>query len=143
MLPDSLYWEEIEEGDTLPSLVKDVTVTTVVYGAIASRDFMPGHHDRDFAQKCGLKDIYMNSPVTTGWASRYVTDWSGPSGDLKKISLRFGSPCFPGDALTWRGRVARKYIKDGQSLVDVELSATILETGHCTGIATIKLPTKA
>jgi acyl dehydratase len=143
MLPDSLYWENIKEDDDLPSLVKDVTATTVIYGAIAARDFMPAHHDRDFAQRCGMKDIYMNSPVTTGWASKYLTDWTGPSGELKRISLRFGSPCFPGDTLTWRGRVARKYINGEQHLVDVEYSATVLETGHCTGTATIRLPSIA
>ena len=39
MAVKSIAWEEIEEGDQLPALIKEVTATTVIYGAFASRDF--------------------------------------------------------------------------------------------------------
>ena len=136
----SLYWEDVQEGDILPTLVKEVTATTVIYGALAARDFMPLHHDRDFAQRHGMKDIFMNSPATGGWLSKYLTDWTGPCGRLKRISLRFGSPCFPGDTLVWQGKVANKYTDGDQHLVDVEYSVKASEENHCTGNATIRLP---
>jgi hypothetical protein len=50
-------------GDTLPVLRHDVTATTVVLGALASRDWRPMHHDHDFAvNRNGTKDIFMNTP---------------------------------------------------------------------------------
>ncbi len=140
MITKPIYWEGIEEGEQLPMLIKEVTATTVIYGALASRDFMPVHHDRDFAQKQGMKDIFMNSPITGGWISRYLTDWTGPEAALKKISMQFGRPCHPGDRLSWSGKVMKKYIKGDEHLVDVEYKADVSEGRHCSGIATICVP---
>jgi acyl dehydratase len=136
----SVYWEEIEEGEQLPVLIKEVTATTVIYGAFASRDFMPVHHDRDFAQKQGMKDIFMNSPATGGWISRYVTDWTGPEGELRKISIQFGRPCHPGDRLAWSGKVVKKYTKGGEHLVDIGYNADVTEGRHCSGMVTVSMP---
>ena len=41
--------DEVQEGDALPTLAYDVTATTVVLGALASRDWRPMPHDYDFA----------------------------------------------------------------------------------------------
>ena len=46
--PGSL-WGDVAAGDALPELRYDVTATTVVLGALASRDWRPMHHDYDFA----------------------------------------------------------------------------------------------
>lgn len=143
MVAKPLFWEEIEEGDHLPGLIKEVTATTVIYGAFASRDFMPVHHDRDFAQKQGMKDIFMNSPVTGGWISRYVTDWTGPDGEIRKISMQFGMPCHPGDRLTWSGTVAKKYVTGDEYLVDIEYSGHVPEGLHCSGFVTAGLPSRS
>ncbi len=142
MVTKSVYWETIKEGDQLPVLIKEVAATTVIYGALASRDFMPVHHDRDFAQKQGMKDIFMNSPVTGGWISRYVTDWTGPEGELKKISMQFGRPCHPGDRLVWSAEVVKKYSEGAEHLVDVEYNADVSEGCHCSGMVTVGLPAR-
>ena len=42
----TLDFPSIRAGDVLPPLVVDVTATRIVAGAIATRDFMPAHHDR-------------------------------------------------------------------------------------------------
>lgn len=139
---ESIYWEDIEEGNPLPTLTKDVTATTVIYGALASRDFMPVHHDHDFARKQGMKDIYMNSTITGGWISRYVTDWTGPEGQIKRISMQFGRPCFPNDRLIWIGKVTRKYINDDEFLADIEYTANVSEGLHCSGTVTVSFSTR-
>ncbi len=46
----NLTFGEVGEGQELPPLTYPVTATTVVLGAIASRDWRPMHHDRDFAR---------------------------------------------------------------------------------------------
>ena len=143
MVVKTIFWEEIEEGDQLPVLVKEVTATTVIYGALASRDFFPGHHDRDFAQKQGMKDIFMNSPVTGGWISRYITDWTGPEGEIKKISMQFGMPCHPGDRLTWSGSVTRKYRTGDENLADIQYIGNVTDGRHCSGFVTVILPSRS
>src|SRR5437867_7604094 len=46
---------KVSIGDELPVFVLPVTTTVIVSGAIASRDFMPAHHDPDFARALRAK----------------------------------------------------------------------------------------
>jgi len=54
---DSLRSTEIAAGDELPLFDLLVTSTVIVAGAIASRDFMPAHHDAEFAKAQGAPAI--------------------------------------------------------------------------------------
>jgi uncharacterized OB-fold protein/acyl dehydratase len=90
----------------LPELVLGVTPTFIVATAIATRDFYPVHHDRDFAVQGGSKDIFLNILTTTGLVQRYVTDWAGPEAIVRSISIRLGAPCYAGDTLTFSGRAS-------------------------------------
>lgn len=75
-----LLFGDLEVGDRLPPLSHRVTATTVVLGALASRDWRPMHHDKDFAiERNGTRDIFINTPNNAAWFERYVTDWTGLS----------------------------------------------------------------
>ena len=87
-------------------MVINVTPTRVVAGAIASRDFMPVHHDRDYANQQGAPDIFMNILSDTGYCSRFLTDWAGPDAMITRLAIRLGVPVFPGHTLTYTGSVA-------------------------------------
>ena len=97
----------VEAGEELPPLAYDVTATTVVLGAMATRDWRPMHHDKDFAvNRNGTRDIFMNTPNQAAWFERYLTDWTGPKGRLGKIQFRMKDSVFPGDTMVFRGKVA-------------------------------------
>ena len=64
---NTLRSSEVAVGDELPVFELPVTSTVIVAGAIASRDFMPAHHDRDFARGQGAPDIFMNILTTNGY----------------------------------------------------------------------------
>jgi len=130
-------------GEALPTLVKEVTATTIVAGAIASRDFAPIHHDFRAARKAGLPDIIMNNITTGGLVGRYLTDWSGPEGEIKRMKFHLGSPCHPGDILTMTGNVVRKHCHLNEHLVHVEYDFLVPRGSHCRGTATLCLPTMA
>ena len=49
--PTSPRWSDLSEGDELPPFDLPLTASVIVAGAIASRDFMPVHHDRAFAKR--------------------------------------------------------------------------------------------
>lgn len=136
-MSESLSWKRVEVGDELPELVINMTATRIVAGAIATRDFMPVHHDRDYANSQGASDIFMNILSDTGYCSRYLTDWAGPEAMIKKLAIRLGAPVFPGSVLTYTGRVAAK---PADGLVEVELSATNELGDHITGTAVLDLP---
>jgi acyl dehydratase len=96
----------VQQGDELPPLRYDVTATTVVLGALASRDWRPMHHDHDFAvNRNGTQDIFLNTPNQAAWFERYLTDWSGPTGRLGRMAFRMKSSVFPGDTMTFTGTV--------------------------------------
>ena len=93
-------------GDRLPDLEYAVTATTVVLGALASRDWRPMHHDHDFAvNRNGIRDIFLNTPNQAAWFERYLTDWSGPTGRLGRMQFRMKGSVFPGDVMVLSGVV--------------------------------------
>ncbi|MCG8592254.1 MAG: hypothetical protein MJE66_23420 [Proteobacteria bacterium] len=97
---------EVEAGARLPSLAVDVTATTVVLGAMASRDWRPMHHDYQFAtERNGVQNIFLNTPNQAAWFERYVTDWTGPKGRLGRIQFRMKTSVFPGDCMEFGGVV--------------------------------------
>ena len=113
----------------LPELALEVTPTLVVSTAIATRDFYPVHHDRDFAVASGSKDIFLNILTTTGLVQRYVTDWAGPEAIVRSISIRLGAPCYAGDTLTFSGQLTEA--GDGDRVVAVTGACSL--GNHVTG----------
>ncbi len=143
MTPPStgLAWKTIAVGDRLPDLVVDVTATRIVAGAIASRDFMPVHHDRSYANSQGAPDIFMNILSDTGYCSRFLTDWAGPDAMIKRLAIRLGVPLFPDTALTYSGSVTAVRSDGAEGVVEVELRAATHLGDHVTGTAVLTLPT--
>ena len=104
--PDPAH-DQVSVGDALPDLVHHVTATTVVLGALASRDWRPMHHDYRFAtERNGTRDIFLNTPNQLAWIERAITDWTGPKGRLGRVSFRMQDPVFPGDTMTISATVA-------------------------------------
>jgi acyl dehydratase len=129
-----------EPGESLPPLDLRVTPTVVVAGAIASRDFMPVHHDRDYAVAQGAPDIFMNILTTTGYVSRFVTDWAGPTAVLRTIAIRLGGPAPAGYQLRFTGQVAQQTAVGPQRVLEVAMQATNELGLHVTGSVTLELP---
>ena len=136
----SLDWNGIVVGSALPDVVIPVTATRIVAGAIATRDFMPVHHDRAYANSQGAPDIFMNIMSDTAYCSRYLTDWAGPEAMVKKLAIRLGVPTFPGSTLTYSGKVTATSQSEDEGMVDVELRAVNELGDHLTGTATLSLP---
>jgi acyl dehydratase len=102
----SITIADVHSGDALPELAYPVTATTVVLGALASRDWRPMHHDHDFAvNRNGTQDIFLNTPNQAAWFERYVTDWTGPKGRLGRMKFRMKGSVFPGDTMVMRATV--------------------------------------
>ena len=101
-----LILDRVAVGDELPELVHGVSATSVILGALASRDWRPMHHDRDFAQqRNGTRDIFMNTPNQAAWLERYITDWTGPRGRIGRYKFRMGDSICPGDTMVFSGKV--------------------------------------
>jgi len=98
--------DRVSAGDQLPTLAIDVTATTVVLGALASRDWRPMHHDHEFATvRNGTRNIFLNTPNQAAWFERYLTDWTGPRGRLGQITFRMKDSIFPDDQMVFSAEV--------------------------------------
>ncbi|MFF3334161.1 MaoC family dehydratase [Streptomyces sp. NPDC002888] len=95
----------MKAGDELPPLEIPITRTSIVAGAVASRDYQDVHHDPEAARQKGSPDIFMNILTTNGLVGRYITDHFGPTAVLRKVAIRLGAPNRPGDTMVLRGTV--------------------------------------
>lgn len=130
----------VKVGDELPRFELQLTSTLIVAGAIASRDFMPAHHDPAFARAQGAPDIFMNILTTNGYVARFVTDWAGPEAMLKSIKIRLGAPAIPGKPLSFSGRIAEKRDAGDECELEVAVRAANDLGDHATGTVTLTLP---
>ena len=86
-----------------------MSATTVVLGALATRDWRPMHHDHDFAvDRNGARDIFLNTPNQAAWFERYLTDWTGPHGRPGRMRFRMKDSVFPGDTMAISGTVTAR-----------------------------------
>ncbi len=130
----------ISVGDELPAFELPVTSTVIVAGAIASRDFMPAHHDPEYARGQGAPDMFMNILTTNGYVSRFVTDWAGPHAMVRKIAIRLGAPAVPGKVLRFTGQVAGKTEEGDECLLEVAVRLANDLGDHATGTVQVSLP---
>ena len=131
---------EIKVGDELPTVELPVTSTVIVAGAIASRDFMPVHHDADYARSQGAPHMFMNILRTNGYLARYVSDWAGPRGRLRNIKVRLGAPAVPGQPLRFVGRVAGITLEGDERILEIDVNASNDLGDHATGTVSVALP---
>lgn len=134
---------DVRAGDALPVLEIPMTASRIVAGAIATRDFMPVHHDRDYANTQGSPDIFMNILSTNAYCSRYLTDWAGPGAMVERLSIRLGVPVHPRSTLVFTGEVTAVSARDGLGVLEVAFRASNELGDHAVGEARLSLPLDA
>jgi acyl dehydratase len=124
----------LDVGQQVPEWSLQLTPTTIVSTALATRDWQDVHHDRDAAQAAGSADIFMNILTTNGLVEKFVVDWLGHDAELKGIAIRLGAPAHPYDTLTFSGSVSS--VEDGIATIDVVGRVSLGE--HVTGTVKVR-----
>ena len=140
---NALRFDSVKVGDTIPDLSYDVTATTVAFGAIATRDIRPMHHDKEFAQdRNGVKDIFLNTPNLAHWFERYLTDWTGPLGRPGRMKFRMKGSVFAGDRMVFKGTVTDVSTDDkGCGWVTVDVAVDVEDNTMTSCEARFAVPT--
>jgi acyl dehydratase len=101
------------------------------------------HWDPARANEIGLPAPYDYGTMRTNWLGHLVTNWMGDDGILLRLQTEMRAFNFVGDTTLCTGEIARKYVENGQHLVDLKLAATN-QRGVVTspGTATVALPSK-
>ncbi len=115
-------WDEIKEGDRLPSAVWQTSTRDIVKYASAGRDFYEIHYDHRFARRAGLPGVIMHGGLKAARLGKLITDWIGDAGELRKLGCQHRAMDFPGERQVCDGKVVRKYQKDRQRLIDLQLA---------------------
>lgn len=121
MKSKSLYFEDVNVGDEVPSLEKAVTTVNMVMYQAATWDFHRYHYDTEYVQAQGFPKPFLDGQMMGGFLAQLLMDWMGIEGTLKKLGFRFTNFVYPGDTLTCKGRVSGKEEGDGQHLVECEM----------------------
>lgn len=138
-----LYYEDVQVGDEVPTLVKHPTPRQLVKWAGAVGDYVEIHYDQDVALKAGLPGIIVHGPLTMAFLGQLMTNWLGDQGELRKLGCKWRGMHFPYEDLICKGKVTKKYIKDGEHLVECEIwSENPKGEKRTTGSATVALPSK-
>jgi hydroxyacyl-ACP dehydratase HTD2-like protein with hotdog domain len=115
------YFEDVHEGMELPAMTKAVgTMQMFLYSAV-TRNAHRIHYDEKYAQTERLPTILVHGPLQGAQLSAFVTAWMGAGGFLKKFSYSNRGMAFPGEPLTFKGRVVKKHRLDGRPAVDLEV----------------------
>jgi acyl dehydratase len=139
---EKLFFEDVTEGDTAPEFTHELSRTDLVMYAGASGDFNPMHHDEVKAQESGLPSVFGHGMFTMGLLGKALTDYVGV-GNLKLYKVRFTKQTWPGEKLTTRVTVAKKYEEHGEHRVDLHCSVVNQEgEAKVAGTAVAALPTR-
>lgn len=123
MARKKLYFEDVKEGDELPSFtVESLTRTDFVKYAGSSGDFNPIHHDQTFAEASGNPTVFAMGMMNAGILSRLVADYAGLE-NLRKYRVRFATRVWPGDSVTCKGKVTKKAVENGEKIIEGEIAA--------------------
>jgi hypothetical protein len=110
----------LQVGLRLPEEVIPVTVPLVTGGAIATRDYFPGHHDLEAARALGSPHIFMNILTTNGLVERYVENWAGETCVIHALKIKLGMPNYPGDQMTLSGEVKAFDASTGRYTIEIK-----------------------
>lgn len=122
MARNTLYFEDVKEGDALPPFtVENLTRTDFVKYAGSSGDFNPIHHDQTFAEVSGNPTVFAMGMMNAGILSRLAADYVGLE-NLRKYKVRFATRIWPGDSVTCKGKVTKKAVENGEKIIEGELA---------------------
>ena len=135
-----LLFDDVHEGDAAPEFSHELTRTDLVRYAGASGDFNPMHHDEIAAQGAGLPSVFGHGMFTMGLLGKAITDWVGV-GNLRVYKVRFTKQTWPGETLTTKISVKKKYEEHGERRVDLDCEV-VNESGEAkvSGVAVAALP---
>ncbi len=115
-----------------------LTVTDFVRYQGASGDMNPIHHDPAFAAKAGYPSVFAVGMFAAGVLGTYATDWLGAE-NLRRFRVQFKEQAWPGDVLTYTGKVVDLHDDEDGRIVEVELLCTRQTGGvHLKGWATFR-----
>ena len=118
-----IYFDDINVGDPIPSReYGPLTIVDTVRWAGLQENTQHLHYDRDHVREHnGLPTFIASGAYRQALLIRTLTDWIGPRGWLRKISVRHTYSTFEGDLMNFSGRVIEKSLDPSDSSITCDL----------------------
>jgi acyl dehydratase len=146
----TVYFDDVGVGDSIPGCeYGPLTIVDTVRWAGLQENWQHLHYDRDHVRRHNsLKTFIASGAYRQALLMRMLTDWIGPRGWLKKISVRHTYSTFEGDTMRFGAKIIEKSSDPADSWIICELLGTNQEnqqilSGQCTLILPRREPTRA
>tara|TARA_B100000446_G_scaffold76203_1_gene72203 strand:+ start:69 stop:497 length:429 start_codon:yes stop_codon:yes gene_type:complete len=110
MIEKAKRFEDIQIGDEITPLVKEIGMARMMAYGAATWDFIRLHYDADYARELGFESPFVDGQMMGGFLTQHVQDWAGPGAFLRKLAFRNRVMAYPGDSLTCHGVVTDVYL---------------------------------
>jgi acyl dehydratase len=116
----TLYFEDVTEGDEAPERSRVLSRTDLVMYAGASGDFNPMHHDEVKAVAAGQPSVFGHGMFSMGFLGTAITDYVG-IGNVRRFRVRFAKQTWPDEELRTKIVVTAKRIEGTDQLIDLDV----------------------
>lgn len=144
-MSDVTYWEDLKEGDEIPSLEANLNASQLFQMSAVTQNVHRIHFDEAWAKHEGYEERVIHGPFHGEVLVQTVQKWIGNTGWMTKINYSNRRYAVLGDTLTGRGKITKLYKRDDRHLADLEVW---VEKGDgpeditAPGTATVQLPTR-
>jgi len=121
MIEKAKRFEDIQIGDEITPLVKEIGMARMMAYGAATWDFIRLHYDADYARELGFEAPFVDGQMMGGFLTQHVQDWAGPGAFLRKLAFRNRVMAYPGDSLTCHGVVTDALYTEEGGMVECDL----------------------
>jgi len=116
-----LSYDQISEGAVIPPLVVDFSSERNGRYCELVSEINPLHFDLEYARALGYRDIVIAGIFTASFFPKLVTDWLTNRVCIEKMQIKFKSPAYLHETVTYRGRVTGRKVEDDARRLECEL----------------------
>jgi hydroxyacyl-ACP dehydratase HTD2-like protein with hotdog domain len=142
MTDRQLHYEDVALGEEIPTLSLTVDETRLFFFSAATYNGHRIHYDKEWARDVeGYGDVLVHGPLQAALLARALGDWIGGRGRLVSFSVQNRATAYPGEPLSFGGRVTAKRLTDeGAGRIDLDIAGRRADTVLMPGTATVELP---
>ena len=120
-MAEQVYFEDVNEGDSIAELAKNCSTQQLVIWAGASGDFYQIHYDQNFAKNTGLDNIIVHGALKNAFLGQLLHDFVAPGGEVKEFGCQYRGMDYPDQDITCKGTVTKTYVEGDQHLVELDI----------------------
>ena len=140
-MAEQVYWDDLNEGDEIPTLVKNCSTQQLVQWAAASGDFYQIHYDLNFAKRTGLDNIIVHGALKNAFLGQLLHDWVAPGGSVREFGCQYRGMDGPDQEIACKGVVTKKLVEGDDHIVELDIWTENPEGQKTTpGTARVVLP---